>query len=426
MVNPEDAFVFVDNHDNQRGHGAGGDVITYKNPRQYKIAQAITLAQTYGWPRVMSSFDFTNTDEGPPHNDDWSTKDVIINADGSCGNGWVCEHRWRAIAGMAGFAKAANGQPMQNWWNEGNKAAFSRGNKAFVVITNEGTLDRTFFTGLPAGDYCNVIEGCPTASGCTGKTFTVDSSGNARIIIDDSNEPIAAIHVEAMARTTTGCVISGSGEPTVGTTTPGSTTTAGPTTTLDPSDPNLQRTVIYMKLATQSGQDVFLLGGIDHDRRPGCTSSASTSACAIPIIHNSLGTTSHYDKHNAWRVGDTYLDWYGSQSGQGSYQGTIAEGTPAAWTSNLASSPGYQPDNVWGDHYWKVDFLMDCSKTESGWFEVKGYTTGGVGWEGNIAQGTCTGTAGGSRPYTSINHFARCGYQNVFEWGTGTCVINSL
>jgi alpha-amylase len=78
---------------------------------------------------------------------------------------------------------------------------------------------------------------------------------------------------EAMARTTTGCVISGPGEPTVGTTTPGTTTTAGPTTTLDPSDPNLQRTVIYMKLATQSGQDVFLLGGIDHDRRPGMTNN---------------------------------------------------------------------------------------------------------------------------------------------------------
>lgn len=30
MVESQDAFVFVDNHDNQRGHGAGGDVITHK------------------------------------------------------------------------------------------------------------------------------------------------------------------------------------------------------------------------------------------------------------------------------------------------------------------------------------------------------------------------------------------------------------
>ena len=27
MTDPEHAFVFVDNHDNQRGHGGGGQVI---------------------------------------------------------------------------------------------------------------------------------------------------------------------------------------------------------------------------------------------------------------------------------------------------------------------------------------------------------------------------------------------------------------
>ena len=30
MLGKDDAFVFVDNHDNQRGHGAGGSVITFK------------------------------------------------------------------------------------------------------------------------------------------------------------------------------------------------------------------------------------------------------------------------------------------------------------------------------------------------------------------------------------------------------------
>ena len=31
----------------------------------------------------------------------------------------------------------------------------------------------------------------------------------------------------------------------------------------------------------------------------------------------------------------------------------------------------------WGDHYWMVDFDLDCSKTENGWFEVKAFVTGG-------------------------------------------------
>ena len=74
-------------------------------------------------------------------------KDVIINGDGSCGNGWVCEHRWPPIAGMAGFAKASNGMGNDHWWNEGNSAAWGRGGRAFIAITKQTPLERTFYTG---------------------------------------------------------------------------------------------------------------------------------------------------------------------------------------------------------------------------------------------------------------------------------------
>lgn len=60
-----DAVVFVDNHDNQRGHGAGGDsILTYKVSKNYKMAVAFMLAHPYGVPRVMSSFAFDDTDQG--------------------------------------------------------------------------------------------------------------------------------------------------------------------------------------------------------------------------------------------------------------------------------------------------------------------------------------------------------------------------
>lgn len=59
------ALVFVDNHDNQRGHGAGGeDILTYKKRKEYVMAVAFMLAHPFGTPRVMSSFDFTTADEG--------------------------------------------------------------------------------------------------------------------------------------------------------------------------------------------------------------------------------------------------------------------------------------------------------------------------------------------------------------------------
>lgn len=65
FMSREDAVVFIDNHDNQRGHGAGGSsVLTYKNAKQYKMATAFTLAHTYGLPRVMSSYYFDDTSQG--------------------------------------------------------------------------------------------------------------------------------------------------------------------------------------------------------------------------------------------------------------------------------------------------------------------------------------------------------------------------
>ena len=41
---------------------------------------------------------------------------------------------------------------------QGNKAAWSRGGKGFIAISNEGEWSGTFQTGMPAGQYCNVIK----------------------------------------------------------------------------------------------------------------------------------------------------------------------------------------------------------------------------------------------------------------------------
>ena len=48
----------------------------------------------------------------------FSTADVVIGSDGQCEGEWVCEHRWKPIAGMAGFSKATNGMTFDNWVNE--------------------------------------------------------------------------------------------------------------------------------------------------------------------------------------------------------------------------------------------------------------------------------------------------------------------
>ncbi|KAL7011009.1 hypothetical protein ACKWTF_014046 [Chironomus riparius] len=196
------ALTFVDNHDNQRGHGAGGDnVLTYKVPKQYKMATAFHLAWPYGIPRIMSSFEFSDGDQGPPANADGSLRSPTINADGSCSGGWACEHRWRQIFNMIKFRNAAGTAAVANWWENsgGKQIAFSRGNRAFIVFNNENfDLNQSLQTGMAAGTYCNIAAGSKSGSSCTGSTITVNASGVASFSITaGATDGFIAIHVDA-------------------------------------------------------------------------------------------------------------------------------------------------------------------------------------------------------------------------------------
>lgn len=188
MTDSAHALVFVDNHDNQRSHGGGGNIITHKEPNDYKLAAAFMLANDYGFTRLMSSFSFSGSDDGPPHNGDYSTKDVTINADGSCGDGWVCEHRWSSIANMVAFRNAVVGTTKENYYQQGDEIAFSRGNKGFFAMSKNGRMDKTLQTGLPAGEYCDLITDCAVK-------ITVDGSGMAHIVINSNDNPVVAFIV---------------------------------------------------------------------------------------------------------------------------------------------------------------------------------------------------------------------------------------
>ena len=48
------------------------------------------------------------------------------------------------------------------------------------------------------------------------------------------------------------------------------------------------------------------------------------------------------------------------------------------------------------------------------------------GWENDISQMECTGESNGKAPFVSKNHAARCGYINKFDYGSGSCQINSF
>ncbi|KAG5669628.1 hypothetical protein PVAND_017513 [Polypedilum vanderplanki] len=92
------------------------------------------------------------------------------------------------------------GEGVQNWWdNGGNEIAFSHGNRGFIAFNlNNHDINRTFYTGLSAGTYCDVASGSKVGSSCSGKSVTVDGSGNAFINLPYNVEDgFLAIHVDA-------------------------------------------------------------------------------------------------------------------------------------------------------------------------------------------------------------------------------------
>ncbi len=210
------AVVFLDNHDTQRNHAGDGRVLTYHDGPTYDNAAVFMLAWPYGYPVIMSSYAFNtssafDTSYGPPFDpatgatrgpwDGGASQPACF--DPSIG-GWVCEHRFRPIGNMVAFRNATVGNWfVSDWWDNGNdQIAFGRGDLGFVVINQDGHgLTRSFHTGLPAGDYCDVLSGDFTpASGtapasCTGTVITVDASGNAAITAPAFGA--AAIHAGA-------------------------------------------------------------------------------------------------------------------------------------------------------------------------------------------------------------------------------------
>ncbi|MBW4514778.1 MAG: alpha-amylase family protein [Timaviella obliquedivisa GSE-PSE-MK23-08B] len=193
LMPSEKAIAFIDNHDKQRGHGGGGNYLTYKQGQIYNLANIFMLAYPYGIPQVMSSYNFTHSDQGPPSDSEGNTNSVYINGEANCFKEWTCEHRWGAIARMVSFHNLSANQSLTHWWsNGGNQIAFGRGNIGFVVINREAQpLTQTFQTGLSSGFYCNVVVA--NAIGCSPtEEVKVNRRGQITLTVEGMNA--IAIH----------------------------------------------------------------------------------------------------------------------------------------------------------------------------------------------------------------------------------------
>ena len=186
LVPSPQSIVFIDNHDKQRGHGGGGNYVTYQDGPLHTLAMVFMLAYPYGQPRIMSSYAFTDSEQGPPATADGRTRTVFRPDWLGCGGEWICEHRQPAITAMVSFRDATQAVPkVTDWWSHGsNQIAFGRGDRGFVVINrNDAALTHTFQTQLPAGNYCEVISAEAKANGDCDRHIAVNEAGEFRTTV---------------------------------------------------------------------------------------------------------------------------------------------------------------------------------------------------------------------------------------------------
>jgi alpha-amylase len=246
-----DAVAFIDNHDTQRN---GRNVLTYKNGSTYTLAEAFMIAFPYGVPQVMSSFTFSGSDQGPPASSNGTTNQV------SCGGGWECEHRQRAIANMVGLRNAAGGAGLTNWWSNGsNQIAFGRGSAAYAAFNRSGSaLTRTFSTSLPAGTYCDVMSGDFSNGSCSGAAYTVNSSGQVTATVPANGA--LALHINARG---------GTPQPTPTATSGGSCSSA--------------QVALAANVTTIWGENVFIVGNTAARGNWNTNNGVALSAATYPI-----------------------------------------------------------------------------------------------------------------------------------------------
>jgi alpha-amylase len=216
FVQPQNATILVNNWDTER-NGSSLNASNYtgsvpndtQGSHRYDLANIFMLAQGYGEAQVQSGFRFTDKDADRP------TASPYVNGVPQINVNWDFVHRWQNISNMVKFRAAAINQPQTNWTTgNANQIAFSRGSVGFVAINNTNAAwSRSFFTGLPAGTYCNVITGSLASGGasCTGGTVVVNGSGDANITVPGdggSDVPAVAIYTgQKLTSSGGGCAV---------------------------------------------------------------------------------------------------------------------------------------------------------------------------------------------------------------------------
>jgi alpha-amylase len=83
------------------------------------------------------------------------------------------------------FANVVAGEGIENWQVKDGSLGFSRGSKGFFAMGDLNNVQ--FYTGLPDGEYCDIIQDC--------KQKIQVSGGSANFNKAEQNDAVVAICV---------------------------------------------------------------------------------------------------------------------------------------------------------------------------------------------------------------------------------------
>ncbi|KAG8902233.1 hypothetical protein FRB99_004719 [Tulasnella sp. 403] len=237
------------NHDTERN----GNSLNYRSPNNaYTLATIFSLSFPYGTPTVLSSYQFSNSDDGAPDG-----------GAGTCSsnggtNGWNCQHRWLAISGLVGFFNKVTGTTLNNWVvGSSSQIAYGRGSVGFVVINNSGSpWTKTFTTSLPDGNYCDVVHGMASSGKCSANSVKV--TGHVFTAVIPAFDALV-IHTGVLG-----------------------TGTATPTTTTSPT-PTAVSISFHETATTVWGENIFLVGSLSQLGSWNPNSAIPLSSASYPV-----------------------------------------------------------------------------------------------------------------------------------------------
>ncbi len=192
----DQAWIFVENHDTERGRSTLG----YRDGGEAVLADVLALATDYGRPVLYSGYAFSDRDAGPPQDASGHVLDASCSGDAgprdSYPDGtWVCQHAWTAVLGMVGWRDAVGSDPVGNRWDDGDVLALSRGVRGTVVLnagSEPATVDAP--TTLADGQYCDVVAGPVVDGACASGVIEV-SGGHVQVTVPALSA--VALHVGA-------------------------------------------------------------------------------------------------------------------------------------------------------------------------------------------------------------------------------------